>query len=104
VEAEWSPMPREPDQFTLDVTPVEPYVRKLDAQMRWWYAITSHVIALLLVFVLCVSIIVHLFFICRYPERQDAVGVAFDKWYSVVSPFAGIALGAYYGTTRSAKR
>ena len=97
-------MPREPDEFTLDVTPVEPYVKKLDAQMRWWHAMTSHVIAILLVFILCVSIIVHLIFICGHPDRQDAISGAFEKWYSVVSPFAGIALGAYYGTARSAKK
>jgi biotin carboxylase len=97
-------MPREPDEFTLDVTPVEPYIRKLNARMQWWHAITSHVIALVLIVALCISIIAHLVFICRYPDRQDAIGVAFEKWYSVVSPFAGIALGAYYGTTRSAKK
>jgi hypothetical protein len=96
-------MPQEPDEFTLDLIPVEPYLKRLDAKLRWWRAVTSHIIALALVLAICVSIIVHLAFLCWHPEQQDSITTAFDKWYSVVSPFAGLALGAYYGTTRSVK-
>jgi ABC-type dipeptide/oligopeptide/nickel transport system permease component len=96
-------MQQGPNEFTLDPLPVEPYVKRLDAKMRWWHAVTSHVLALVLIVVLSVSIFFHLVFLCRYPEQQDSIAAAFDKWYSVVSPFAGLALGAYYGTARSVR-
>lgn len=30
----------------------------------------------------------------------DAVHRVFDKWYAIISPLAGAAVGAYYGGTR----
>ena len=96
-------MLHEQDEFTVnleDITPKPEIVKRLPAKLRLWQALVSHFIAIILVLALILSILLHAFLLWKIPGEKESIGTAFEKWYAVISPFAGLALGAYYGATK----
>jgi hypothetical protein len=97
---------REQDEILVDlkdITPGPGNLKRLHVKLHWWHAIVSHLIALILVVALVFSIILYVLLLCLYPEQEEAVSAAFEKWYAVIGPFAGLALGAYYGASKNRK-
>ena len=86
-----------------DITPNSGNVKNLPAKLKLMQARVSHFISSVLVVSLCASIILYAICLGRYPEQSDVINTAFEKWYAVISPFAGLALGAYYGSSRARK-
>ena len=96
-------MLQEQDEFTVgleDITPSPEYIKRLPAKLRLWQALVSHFIAIILILALILSILLHAFLLWKLPGEQESIGTAFEKWYAVISPFAGLALGAYYGASK----
>lgn len=92
----------EKDEFVVDledITPTPENVRRLPAKLRLWRAVISHIIAAILIISLVLSIILYTLLVCKYPDQQESISTAFEKWYAVIGPFAGLALGAYYGAS-----
>ncbi len=97
-------MSREQDEFTVDlkdITPRPENIRPLPAKLRLWQALVSHLLAVILVGALVLSILLHSFLLWKVPGEHESISVAFEKWYAVISPFAGLAIGAYYGASKS---
>ncbi len=92
------------DEFVVgleDITPSPENIRRLPTRLRLWRALVSHIIAAVLVISLVLSILLYTYLLCKYPQQEQSVRGAFEKWYAVIGPFAGLALGAYYGSSRS---
>ena len=97
-------MPHEEDEFVVgleDITPTTRNVRRLPTKLHLWRAVVSHIIAGVLVISLVLSILFYAYLLCKYPEQKEDINGAFEKWYAVIGPFAGLALGAYYGASRT---
>ena len=84
-----------------DITPGPGNLKRLNVKLHWWRAVVSHLIALILVVALVLSILLYVLLLCLYPEQEEAICTAFEKWYAIIGPFAGLALGAYYGASKN---
>ena len=94
----------EKDEFVVDledITPTPENVRRLPTKLHLWRAVVSHIIAAILIISLVLSIILYTLLVCKYPDQQESIRTAFEKWYAIIGPFAGLALGAYYGASRT---
>ena len=87
-----------------DITPTSRTLQDLPGKLTFLKALVSHAIAGLLVFSLCLSIGLYALCLGLFPGQGDVINTAFEKWYAVVSPFAGLALGAYYGSSRARRQ
>ncbi len=83
-----------------DITPGPNNIKSLPAKLHIMRALVSHLIAGILVICLCLSVVLYSILLCKYPEQGNDISEAFEKWYAVISPFAGLALGAYYGSSK----
>lgn len=100
-------MAQEQNEFELDlddITPRSGNVKRLPMKLPYMRALVSHVIAVILVGGLVLSIILYVILVCKYPEQLKSIETAFEKWYSIMGPFAGLALGAYYGESKNNKQ
>jgi len=100
-------MSNEQNEFELDlddITPGPENIKQLPIKLHYMRALVSHIIAGILVTALVLSIILYVVLVCKYPEQEKSIQTAFEKWYSIMSPFAGLALGAYYGSSKNNKQ
>jgi hypothetical protein len=86
------------ESFELDVDKVEGYLTQTPAFIERGRARTANLVALLMVIGLLVSLPLYLLAVFLKPDAASALASVFDKWYSIVSPLAGAAIGAYYAT------
>ncbi len=99
-------MSPEPDEIEVgldDITPKPENLKRLDEKLLSLRAVVSHAIAIILVLALVMSVVLHVWVLSGHPEQEDSLSKVFEKWYSVISPFAGLALGAYYGSSKNRK-
>lgn len=97
------------EQFTLDVLPD---TRRVQQTIEIGRAHTANVLAYMLVGGAVFSLLVYLLTLwivlssggtdngTETGLAMDAVHRVFDKWYAIISPLAGAAVGAYYGGAR----
>lgn len=96
-------MSREQDKIKIDIediTPTSEIVKQLGLKLHWWRAVVAHIIAIVLIGALVLSILPYVLLLCRHPEQEEVIVSAFEKWYGIIGPFAGLALGAYYGASK----
>src|SRR3954451_1951823 len=87
------------ERFELDVEPSSRYVRHdVPAQIQRDRARTANLVTLVLVFGVVLSLPAYLAAAWLKPDALEPTRAIFDKWYSVVSPLVGTAIGAYYGS------
>jgi len=93
-------MPQESDEaFEVDLEPTEDYYRRCTTdRIRRDKARTANLLAIILIVGVVLSLPMYLLSIWIAPEGADRFVVVFEKWYAIVSPLAGTALGAYYGS------
>ena len=97
-------MSREQDEIVVDledITPSPENLKRLSVKLHWWRALVSHLIAVILITALVLSILLYALLLCWYPDQDEVICAAFEKWYAVIGPFAGLALGAYYGASKT---
>jgi len=93
-----------PDEaFGLDIDPIDAYLRETPAVIERQRASTANIVAILLVVGVVASLPLHVLAVWLSPDATDALTTVFEKWYAMVSPLAGAAVGAYY-VSRSASR
>lgn len=85
------------EPITLDVEPPDQFLHRVDAEISRGKARTANIVTILLVASLLASLPVYLA-IVPFADKDQIVRVdaMFDRWYHVVSPLAGAAIGAYY--------
>jgi hypothetical protein len=86
-----------------DMTPRPEYLPHMREKLHVWRAFVSHFIAVILVSALVLSIPLYVLLVCWYPEQNEPIRTAFEKWYAVMSPFVGLAIGAYYGARKASQ-
>lgn len=86
------------EEFRLDIDPIDSYLKQTPAVIARRKADTANVLAILLVVAVIVSLPLHLLSVWLGPEATDAITAVSDKWYAIISPLAGAAVGAYYAT------
>jgi hypothetical protein len=84
--------------------PTESYLQRVDAEIKRRKARTADVVAIVLLVALAASLPLSLFAIWLIPDHADQAATAFDRWYNVVGPLAGAAIGAYFVTSTSDRR
>src|SRR5580765_2554638 len=95
-------MTREQDaaDFTLDVEPPDRYLQRIHANIRKDQARVANRVALILVGAVVLSLplylVVDCIFLWRGSPAAEKIQPIFDRWYTIVSPLAGTAIGAYY--------
>jgi hypothetical protein len=88
-------MPLEQDErFQLDVEPLDPLKQQIQRQK----AETANRIAIALVSGVLLSPVIYLAAILWRAESSKEIHLVFDKWFSLVGPLAGAAVGAYYSS------
>ena len=85
------------ESFTLDIEPTEAFLCKVSATIRRERARTANKVVLTLVWGLVLSLPFYVTAVCFQPDAATQLADIFGKWYTVVSPLAGAAIGAYYG-------
>jgi hypothetical protein len=86
------------DPIVVDIEPTDSAYR----QNVHWRILrerekTANIVALILVWGVVLSLPVYLTVVLIRPDQSDKVSPIFDKWYTVISPLVGAAIGAYYG-------
>jgi len=88
--------PESTESFKLDVDRVEDYLRQTPALIERRRAWTANLVAILLVVGLLISLPLYMIALMVKPDAGVPLASVFEKWYAVVSPLAGAAIGAYY--------
>lgn len=85
------------EPITLDVVQPEQFLRRVEAEISRDKARTANTVTIILVASLLASLPVYLA-IVPFVDKENIVRIdaMFDRWYHVVSPLAGAAVGAYY--------
>ena len=90
------------ESIKLDVDPLETYLRQTPAIIERDKARTANRVTMLLIFGLLWALPLYLVAVLATmwikPDTSNLVSSVFDKWFSVVGPLAGTAIGAYYGS------
>jgi hypothetical protein len=87
------------EEFALDLEPSHKYLRHdVHARIQHERAKTANLVAVMLVAGVVLSLPVFLLSAWTKPDQIELTKGIFDKWYSIVSPLAGTAIGAYYGS------
>ncbi|MCI0743220.1 MAG: hypothetical protein L0Y72_29690 [Gemmataceae bacterium] len=86
------------ESFELDLDRVESYLSQTPAVIERGRARTANLVALLLITGLLISLPLYMAAILVNPDASQVLASVFDKWYAIVSPLAGAAIGAYYAT------
>lgn len=87
------------ESITIDhLEPPDRYFRQdVSALIAHGKARTANLVAVVLVTGVVLSLPLYLLVVWCGPTYVQHSGVVFDKWYSIMSPLAGTAIGAYYG-------
>lgn len=90
-----------PDEhIDVDVDDVDRYLRKTDAQIRFGRARFENWIGGMLILALVFSLPLYGVLVFLGLERSPNFSVAFERWYAVVGPLAGAALGIGFSRVR----
>lgn len=81
--------------------PTGTYLQRVDAEIKRSKARTADTVAIILLGALVASLPLSLLAIWLIPEHADQATNAFDRWYNVVGPLAGAAIGAYFVASSS---
>lgn len=95
------------DSITLDLEETENFLRRSDAVIRRGQARTANVLSYILVGALVMSLPLYILVVAYLDvSKMASADKIFEKWYHIVSPLAGAAVGAYYvsHTRRSAEQ
>jgi hypothetical protein len=84
------------ESFELDVERVQSFLRQTPAVIERDRARTANLVALLLVSGVLISLPVYMIALLVRPDAAASLATVFERWYAIVSPLAGAALGAYY--------
>jgi hypothetical protein len=88
-------MPAGPDEeIQLDLEPIEPFKQRIEGQK----AKTANRIAIWLVGGIMACPLVYLAAVLCRPDQAEEIHAVFDKWFALVGPLAGAAVGAYYSS------
>src|SRR5262245_19979513 len=90
------PTPPDEEQIQLDTEPLDDFMKRTPALIERQKAKTANLLAMSLVIGVLVSLPIHLVTLLCRPESADSITTVFEKWYALVSPCAGAAVGAYY--------
>jgi len=85
------------ERFEIDLEESDRYLRQVPAQIQHERARTANLVAIVLVFGVVLSLPVYLVAAWIKPDQIEASRAIFDKWYAIVGPLVGTAIGAYYG-------
>ena len=84
------------------IEPPSRYMRHdIGAEIEHGKARTANAVAVILVIGVVLSLPIYLAAVWRAPTASDRIAAVFDKWYAIVSPLAGTAVGAYYGARQT---
>jgi hypothetical protein len=87
------------EPIVVDIEPTDAsYLRSVHFRILRDREKTANLVALVLVWGVVLSLPVYLMVVLIRPDQSDKVSPIFDKWYTVISPLVGAAIGAYYGT------
>lgn len=84
------------DEFRLDIDAIDSYLKRTPAVIERQRARTANLVAVSLIAGVIGSLPLHLLALWLCPDAADSTGQVFEKWYALVSPLAGAAVGAYY--------
>jgi hypothetical protein len=84
------------ESFELDLDLVEGFLSRTPAVIERGRARTANLVAILLVSGLLTSLPLYMIAVLCNPQAAQSLASVFDKWYAIVSPLAGAAIGAYY--------
>lgn len=98
------PDPSNPEPaIVLDAEPTEQYRHSINVQ----HAQTRNRIALILIWAVVLSLPVYLvtaaIAVAKSKESAISLDKVFDRWFSLVGPLAGTAVGAYYVSSKKAE-
>lgn len=80
------------------------YLRKLNDRIAWHKASTANKVAVMLGAAVIVALPLHIYATWLAGATPESMANVFDKWYGLMSPLAGAALGAYYASDRTTSR
>ena len=83
--------------FGIDAVPTEQYIKQ---QIAHGHARTRNVVALILVWAIVLSLPTYLLAILLV-KNGESMDKVFERWFSLVGPLAGTAIGAYYVSSRN---
>ena len=84
------------DEFRLDIDPTDAYLKRTPADIERQRARTANTVAMLLIAGVIGSLPLHLLALWLCPDAAQSTAEVFERWYALVSPLAGAAVGAYY--------
>lgn len=92
-------MPQESaETIQIDLESTEQFYRHdIPALIRRDKARTANKLAMVLVVGVVLSLPLYLVSVWLAPDGADRFAIVFEKWYAIISPLAGTAIGAYYG-------
>lgn len=91
------------ESFVLDTEDVQPFSKRVSAAIAEGRARTENRVALILVLAIVAALPLYVFAIWLLPDTQE-VSQAFDRWFTVMGPLAGAAVGVGYSRSSSALR
>ena len=91
------------EEFKLDVDPVEAYLQQTPALIDREKARTANLVAIILVSGVVAALPLHLLAIWILPTTADSIGSVFEKWFGIMGPLTGAAVGAYYAVRSEPK-
>ncbi len=87
------------ESFEMDLEPAGPYLRHdIPALIQHERAKTANLVALILVAGVVLSLPTFVIAAWIKPDGIEVTRAIFDKWYAIISPLVGTAIGAYYGS------
>lgn len=90
-------MTEEPfDEILLDIEPTDAYLTRVQADISRRKAKTANTVAVILVSALVLSLPLYLVVAWSAPDKAELIQPVFDKWFAVMGPLVGTAVGAYY--------
>ena len=82
----------------LDLEPIKPYLKRVAADIRRSRARTANRVAMTLVYAIVGSLPLYVVAAAVVGSADvDTLTRIFDKWYSIVSPLVGTAIGTLFG-------
>ncbi len=88
--------------ITLDLEETTLYLRRVSADITKEKARTANTLAYILVGGLVASLPLHLVALWLLDDATEQISDLFERWFAVVGPLAGAAVGGYYVAASSA--
>lgn len=88
------------EEFSLGLEPTETYQRAVAADIARQRATTENRVAIVLVLALVASLPVYFIAIWLCPSQAEHLKEAVEKWYAVMGPLTGAAVGVGLSNNR----